>query len=137
MFSKNQHKGNKTAAHADRVSIIAAGMHISGDIESEGDVRIDGVVTGNVFCNSKVVVISTGRVEGDIQAVNVDVHGAVSGHITARDLLSLKASCRIQGNLTTGKLQIEPNAVFNGFCTMALEQKKLVTDERVAVEETA
>jgi cytoskeletal protein CcmA (bactofilin family) len=137
MFSKNQNKGNKTTGYADKVSIIAAGMHISGDIESEGDVRIDGVVTGNVFCNSKVVVISTGRVEGDIQAVNVDVHGAVSGHITARDLLSLKASCRIQGNLTTGKLQIEPNAVFNGFCTMASEQMKIVPDERMAVEETA
>jgi cytoskeletal protein CcmA (bactofilin family) len=114
MFSKSQ---------TNKVSIIAAGMQITGDIESDGDIRIDGTVEGNVFCKSKVVIISTGKVIGDVEAVNIDVHGTVRGNIKARDLLSLKANCQISGNLATEKLQIEPNASFNGHCTMALEQK--------------
>lgn len=124
MFSKNKQKeNNKAAAYAEKVSIIASGMQITGDIEADGDVRIDGVVNGNIFCKSKVVIISSGKVVGDIQAVNVDVHGTVNGNITARELLSLKANCAINGNLTTEKLQIEPNAAFNGHCTMRFEQK--------------
>ncbi|HRO41970.1 MAG TPA: polymer-forming cytoskeletal protein [Flavipsychrobacter sp.] len=122
MFSKNKKEAN-TPAYTDKVSVIAAGMQVSGDIESDGDMRIDGTVKGNVFCKSKVVIISTGKVFGDIHAVNVDVHGSVDGNITARDLLSLKANCFINGSLVTDKLQIEPNATFNGHCTMTFESK--------------
>lgn len=122
MFSRNQ---NKTVANTDAVSIIAAGMQIIGDIESEGDIRIDGSISGNVFCKAKVVIISSGKVAGDIQAVNIDVHGTVRGNITARDLLSLKANCKIDGNLITERLQIEPNATFNGHCTMTFESQEI------------
>lgn len=124
MFSKNQNKEhNRSAIYADKVSIIAAGMQISGDIESDGDMRIDGIVKGNVHCKSKVVVISSGRVIGDIKAVNVDIHGIVDGNVTASELLSLKANSNINGNLTTERLQIEPNANFNGQCTMSAGQR--------------
>lgn len=123
MFSKNQDKSGKQPAYTEKVSVIAGGMVLTGDMESEGDVRIDGTVCGNIFCKSKVVIIKSGKVVGDIQAANVDIHGAVSGNITARELLSLKAHCRIDGNLTADKLQIEPNATFNGHCTMAMDKK--------------
>ncbi len=114
----------KTAAIAEKVSIIAGGMQITGNLSAEGDIRIDGTVKGNVFCKSKVVIISSGKVEGDIEALNVDVHGTITGNITAEDLLCLKASCNITGNLTTDKLQIDPNATFNGQCTMGASSKK-------------
>ncbi len=124
MFSRNQKKdSSRMPLSADKVSVIAAGMQINGDIESEGDMRIDGTVVGSVFCKSKVVIISTGKVVGDIQAVNIDVHGTVKGNITAGELLSLKANCVIDGDLATEKLQIEPNASFNGHCKMSFEQK--------------
>ncbi len=120
MFVRNKSKGKSHAQTvADRVSIIAAGVTITGDIDAEGDIRIDGRVQGNVYCRSKVVVISTGHIEGDIEAVNVDVHGTVIGNIKAGELLSLKGNSQITGNLTTEKLQIEPNATFNGLCTMS------------------
>lgn len=126
MFSKQKTRDkSNTLSVADKVSIIAAGMQLTGDIESEGDIRIDGVVTGNVYCKAKVVIISSGKLIGDVQAVNVDVHGTVIGNITARDLLCLKAKCNISGNLTTDKLQIEPNAIFNGSCTMKSENASL------------
>ncbi len=120
MFPGKKEKEKKIAAIADKVSILAEGLRVRGDIESDGDIRIDGTVQGNIFCNSKVVIISTGKVVGDIQAVNIDIHGTVEGNITAGDLLSLKATSKITGNLKTSRLQIEPNAVFDGQCTMQL-----------------
>jgi cytoskeletal protein CcmA (bactofilin family) len=129
MFSKNKDKGTHSSSVADKVSIIAAGMQIHGDVESEGDIRIDGKVHGNIFCKSKVVIISSGTVEGDIEAVNVDIHGTVNGNITAHELLSLKAKSNITGNLTTEKLQIEPNATFNGLCTMSFQPKPTSVNE--------
>ncbi len=137
MFSKNQHKGNnKTANYADKVSIIAEGMQVNGDLESAGDIRIDGAVNGNIYCKSKVVIIASGKVTGDIEAVNVDVHGTVHGNVSARDLLSLKANCKINGNLATGKLQIEPNATFNGLCTMTSDEKtSMVTEDGLVLQE--
>lgn len=137
MFSRNQKENNRVAAYADKVSIIAAGMQVKGDIESDGDIRIDGTVIGNVFCKAKVVIISTGNVTGDIHATNIDVHGTVQGNINAKDLLSLKANCTINGNLVTDKLQIEPNAAFNGHCTMNFEQKSssLVSEKGLVFQE--
>ena len=137
MFSKNRNKDSKTTTYAEKVSIIAAGVQVTGDIESDGDIRIDGCVKGNVFCKSKVVIISTGKVIGDIQAVNIDVHGTVQGNITAGELLSLKTNCNITGNLATEKLQIEPNAIFNGQCTMIFGQRSSshVNEEGLVLEE--
>lgn len=119
MFTQKQKKGSENpAAYADKVSIVAAGMILRGDIESEGDIRIDGTVSGNISCKSKVVIIATGKVTGDIEAAQVDIHGQVNGNVTVSELLSLKAHCKIDGNLFTNKLLIEPNACFNGQCTM-------------------
>jgi len=130
MFARNKSKGKShVQTVADRVSIIAAGVTITGDIDAEGDIRIDGTVHGNVYCRSKVVIISTGIVEGDIEAVNVDVHGTVTGNIRATELLSLKGKSNITGNLTTVKLQIEPNATFNGLCTMSYHTVPSVVNE--------
>ena len=129
MFAKKKDKGAHATSVAEKVSIIAAGMQIHGDIESEGDIRIDGKVHGNIFCKARVVVISSGTVQGDIEAVNVDIHGTVNGNITALDLLSLKSKSNITGNLTTDKLQIEPNATFNGLCTMSLPPRPTGVNE--------
>jgi cytoskeletal protein CcmA (bactofilin family) len=133
MFSKKRRDVDNRAAYADKVSIIAQGMHIVGDLESEGDIRIDGIVTGSVFCKSKVVVIATGKVIGDIQAVSVDVHGTVAGNIVAGELLCLKSNCNIHGNVATEKLQIEPNAIFNGNCTMTFGEKSSSTVDKAGL----
>jgi cytoskeletal protein CcmA (bactofilin family) len=122
MFSKPGSKGEKTAAvYAEKVSIIAAGLKLKGDMEADGDIRIDGEIIGNVLCKAKVVISATGLVSGDIHAENVDVHGTVQGNITVGELLSIKAKSHITGNLITEKLQIEANAVFNGLCTMTID----------------
>jgi cytoskeletal protein CcmA (bactofilin family) len=133
-FTSRVGKQTRVSAHAEKVSIIASGMELTGDIRSEGDVRIDGTVNGHITSKNRVVVSATGIVNGNIEGDNVDVHGTVNGHIRAGQLLSLKSSSAITGNLATGRLHIEPNAVFNGHCTMRGESQSMVTPEGLLLE---
>jgi cytoskeletal protein CcmA (bactofilin family) len=80
--------------------------------------RIDGNIIGNVTCKAKIVLGESAIIQGDVHVANADIFGTVNGNVTVEDLLSLKSKCTINGNLSTARLQIEPNAVFNGKCSM-------------------
>jgi cytoskeletal protein CcmA (bactofilin family) len=110
------------------VNIIGNGTEIKGDIYSNGDLRIDGAIKGNIQSSGKVVVGSTGRVEGEINCQNADISGEVKAHIKVKELLSLKASAVVSGDILTSKLAIEPGAVFTGACKMGNIQ---TIDERI------
>lgn len=97
-------------------TIIGAGTIINGDIESEGDIRIDGVLNGNLTARAKIFIGQDGGVEGDIHGVQADVMGKVTGKIRIKELLQLLGKCDVQGDIYAGKLQIEPTANFNGSC---------------------
>ncbi|WEK33733.1 MAG: polymer-forming cytoskeletal protein [Candidatus Pseudobacter hemicellulosilyticus] len=102
-------------------SIIAAGTTLKGDINSNGDIRIDGHLQGNIHCSAKVVIGSNGHVAGDIGGQQADIMGRVTGTIKVKELLQLKGGCQVSGNIHAGKLQIEPSANFNGQCHMNQE----------------
>ena len=104
-------------------SLIGAGTTLKGDITSNGDLRIDGTLVGNIHCTAKVVIGANGAVEGDIHGQQADIMGSVTGTIKVKELLQLKSSCVVNGNLHASKLQIEPAATFNGQCHMAVESK--------------
>ncbi len=100
-------------------SIIAAGTTLKGDITSNGDIRIDGTLHGNIDCTAKVVIGANGSVEGDIAGQQADIMGKVAGTIKVKELLQLKGGSNISGNIYASKLQIEPSANFNGQCHMS------------------
>jgi cytoskeletal protein CcmA (bactofilin family) len=100
-------------------SLIGAGTSMKGDITSNGDLRIDGSLVGNINCTAKVVIGANGVVEGDIHGQQADIMGKVTGTIKVKDLLQLKGGSIVNGNLQAAKLQIEPTANFNGECHMA------------------
>lgn len=99
-------------------SLIGTGTTLKGDISSNGDLRIDGKLIGNINSTAKVVIGANGVVEGDINGVQADIMGRVTGTIKVKDLLQLKSSGIVNGNIHAGKLQIEPAATFNGACHM-------------------
>lgn len=101
-------------------SLIGAGTSMKGDITSNGDLRIDGTLVGNIHCSAKVVIGANGVVEGDINGQQADIMGKVTGTIRVKDLLQLKGGSILNGNIQAGKLQIEPAANFNGECHMAV-----------------
>lgn len=100
------------------INLVGSGTTIKGDVFSSGDIRIDGTITGFLESKGKVVVGSTGVIEGDVVCQNADISGNVRAKISVTDLLTLKASSRITGDILTGKLAIEPGAIFTGSCTM-------------------
>ena len=99
-------------------SIISSGTTLKGDINSTGDIRIDGTLHGNVNCTAKVVIGANGVVEGDITGQQADIMGKINGTIKVRELLQLKGGSNVSGNIYASKLQIETSANFNGQCHM-------------------
>ena len=107
-----------TIPETPSVNLIGNGTDINGDINSNGDIRIDGSLVGTIRSSGKVVVGSTGKVEGEIICQNADISGEVTAHLKVGELLSLKASAVVSGDILTNKLAIEPGAVFTGACSM-------------------
>jgi cytoskeletal protein CcmA (bactofilin family) len=124
------------------INLLGGGTEVTGDIRSNGDIRIDGSLIGSINSSGKVVVGTTGRVEGEIFCLNADISGEVSARIKVSELLSLKASAKVVGDIVTNKLAIEPGAVFTGACKM--ESPTFVEDApyarkefKITAEETA
>lgn len=99
---------------------IVEGTSIEGNIESEADFRLDGKLKGNFTSKGKLVVGPAGSVIGDINCVNVDVEGKVDGKIVVAEILNVKSKAVINGEVTCGKLAVEPGADFNASCVMKL-----------------
>jgi len=99
-------------------NIINAGTVVKGDIECQGDIRFDGVLTGNLITKGKLVIGTNGEIKGDIVCANCDIEGSVEGKMSVLDLLSFRASAKFIGTILTGRLSIEPGAYFSGTCNM-------------------
>jgi cytoskeletal protein CcmA (bactofilin family) len=100
------------------INLIGAGTVIVGEVKANGDLRVDGSVTGSIHSKGKVVIGPTGSIEGEIVCHNADISGMVQGNITVTELLSLKATANLKGEVITNKLSIEPGANFSGSCSM-------------------
>jgi cytoskeletal protein CcmA (bactofilin family) len=112
------------------INLISNGTEIIGDIKSTGDIRIDGFLTGNLNIKGKVVIGPTGKISGEVICKNSEVSGFIEGKITVEQLLSLKASSTILGDIATSKLSIEPGAKFSGNCKMIDNEKRGATPSR-------
>ncbi len=116
-------------------TIIGAGAVISGNIESVGDIRIDGILKGNLICRSKIFLGPESVIEGDITANQADILGKVLGKVKVNDLLHLHGKAVVEGNIHTTKLQIEASASFNGECHMGANIVELNIELGKAVNE--
>jgi cytoskeletal protein CcmA (bactofilin family) len=110
-------------------NIIGSTTTIVGDVFSEGDFRIDGKVEGKVKTNGRVVIGKSGVANGKIECTNADIEGEFSGELFVENLLTLKATAKISGEVVISKLSVEPGAEFNANCTMKGSVKKLNNGE--------
>ena len=100
------------------INLISLGTEIAGDINTSGDIRIDGKLEGNLVTKGKIVIGETGALKGTINCSNADVSGSIEGKVNVKELLSLKRTSKILGDIITDKLAIEPGAKFTGTCKM-------------------
>ena len=97
---------------------ISQGTKIVGDITSAGSFRIDGEFEGTIQSSGKVVIGETGSVKGNLNSVEVEIEGKIKGKITVSELLSLRSTAHVDGEVSTPKLAVEPGATFNATCDM-------------------
>lgn len=130
----NKHSGSESGA----INLIGSGTTINGDIQSSGDVRIDGTLTGNITLSGRLVIGPNGKIEGNVICQNADISGEIKGKVQIAEMLSLKTTAKILGDIATGKISIEPGAVFTGTCNMGAIVKNInATGEKSIATKTA
>lgn len=116
----NQSKSNPTQKQAPNGSatLITSGTTFTGDVHSENDLRIDGVIHGNVSSSAKIIVGPSGFVEGNLIGIQADISGRIVGNIAVKESIQLRSNCQVQGDLNAATFQADTGAVFNGKCSM-------------------
>ncbi len=112
---------------------LGQGTVIDGEINSDADIRIDGTVKGNVISKGKIVLGSTGLIDGDIRSENAYLEGRVNGKVEVADLLILSKTSFVNGDIMIKKLVVEEGAKFNGKCTMGVQVNRQQTETNATV----
>ena len=123
MIKKNTPEANQASNR------ILVGTSIEGEIKSKGDIRIDGKIKGTINITGKLVVGEKGVVEGDIKCAFANVSGTLKGQLEVSELLTLQATAKVNGDIVTNKLSIEPGAEFTGSCSMGSVVREIKKDK--------
>ena len=97
---------------------IEKGTKITGEIQSESDFRIDGVLEGSISTSGKVVIGKEGKINGKVICKNADFEGVFSGNLEVKETLTLKTSSKTEGDVIISKLIVDAGAFFNATCSM-------------------
>ena len=120
-------------------NVIAKNSTFVGEITSDGDFRVDGILEGTLKTKGKVIIGVDGFIKGTIEATNAEIEGKFSGQLSIANILTIKATANISGDIVVGKLSIEPGATFNASCLMkgALKELNKSNETKQASEKTA
>jgi len=100
------------------VSNVRLIVVVEGSVKSESDIRVDGTIKGKLFCDAKVIIGPTGYVEGEIKCKNAVVEGRFNGMLLVSELLNVRESATVEGEVSTNKLIVQSGATFNVNCNM-------------------
>ena len=125
MFKNKQEEKITAAALSNSSNIIGKGTIFEGNVQTFGNLRVEGKIIGNIKSKSKVAVGQSSVIEGNILAQVAEIEGEVHGSVEVTDILILKPTCNIKGDITANKLIVESGAVFKGKCNMGVANKKI------------
>ena len=100
------------------LSLVSAGTAIEGKIRTEGSIRVDGKVVGDIIAKANAAVGATGMIEGTITAKSISLAGKVNGSVTAADKLTLEGKSIMRGEIRASRLVVDEGAMFDGQCGM-------------------
>lgn len=121
IFAKDDSTGdskNGVAAGEGAMSIIAAGMTVTGDIDSAGVVKVEGRVEGGVRTARQVLIGRQGEVKGDIETREAVIGGRVEGTITATERVDVQATASVNGDIHTKSIVVQEGGKINGTVKM-------------------
>lgn len=123
MFSSKNNK-TETSRVMER-NIIAKKTKFIGEVHSDGDFRIDGILEGTLITKGRVIIGSEGFIKGNVTASFADIEGKFSGKLDVSNTLTIKATAVISGEVIVNKFSVEPGATFNATCSMKGTVKEL------------
>lgn len=100
------------------LSLVGAGTVVEGKIKTEGSIRIDGKLHGDLMAKVNVAVGENGVIEGHVSGRNVSLAGKISGTVTATEKLVLEAKSVMKGDIRAARLVVDEGAMFDGQCAM-------------------
>jgi cytoskeletal protein CcmA (bactofilin family) len=107
-----------TLAPGSGLNAFVKGTTVEGNVRCDTDMRVDGAIKGNLSCKAKVIVGPTGSVEGEIQCQNAVIEGKFKGKLRVSELLNIRETADVQGEVNTAKLIVQSGARFNAGCSM-------------------
>ena len=116
-------------------TIIGMTAECGGDFKSEGTIRVDGTVNGEVTVTDTVIVGASGCINGDINAKKVVIGGEVYGNLNVPEKVELTSTARVIGDITTNCLVIDEQAIFQGNCNMNQDASKRPKPNRRELKE--
>jgi cytoskeletal protein CcmA (bactofilin family) len=121
MFGSNKStEESKTTplASGNALNALAKGTEAEGTMRCESDLRVDGTMKGKLFCKAKLIIGPTGVIEGEVQCQNAVVEGRFKGILKVADLLHVRETAEVEGDISTNKLTVQNGARFNVSCAM-------------------
>lgn len=106
------------ATTASSHNVLVSGTRLIGDISTDEDFRIDGIIEGNITCKGKIIIGRNSSIIGNIECSNIELLGKVTGNILCTENVILRASAIMTGDITTSSIEIEPGVKFEGKCSM-------------------
>lgn len=110
-----------TSSHS--LNSLVQGTTVEGAVKSVSDIRVDGTIKGQLICDAKVIIGPTGYVEGEIKCKNAVIEGKFQGSLDVAELLNIRESAKVGGEIATSKLIVQSGAVFNVACNMGAGRK--------------
>lgn len=132
MFGSSKKKAEETSSSTgsrptlpsgdNALNSLVRGTVTEGNVIAESDIRVDGIIKGNLRCAARVIIGPSGFVDGEINCQNAMIEGKFNGVLRVAELLNVKETADITGDVTTGKLTISAGALFNVTCKMKTEK---------------
>jgi cytoskeletal protein CcmA (bactofilin family) len=125
MFKKEENNIVSTSKNqTPSLTMISEGTKVNGTINTENDIRIAGNTDGELNTKGKLIVTSTGVVEGNINVKDADIAGKIDGELRVSNKLTLRQSAVVVGDIYTKTLIVEEGAEMVGACRMGAEASK-------------
>ncbi len=127
MFGSNKNKDVAKAgsiiptASSHSLNSLVQGTAVEGKIKATNDIRIDGSIKGDLVCDAKVIIGPSGVIEGTIRCQNAVIEGQFNGILTVSELLNIRETAKVTGEVSYGKLIVQSGAVISGTYKVAGE----------------
>jgi len=131
MFGNKKNVADTTtysSGHVSTINTLVEGTHLEGTINTQSDLRVDGQVNGTIHCDGKLIIGAPGVVEGDVVANNAVIEGRFDGNLHVHEVLDVRETAEVTGEIKTGKLLVQNGATFTGNCDMGHKIKNLTAE---------